>query len=239
MESLLIWAPESDTDSKAIRRLAEKIVDHYGSEIKVLEGTKDAFNQAAKKPDGLNRAIKIYLKNNRFVIFLIDADGLQSQVQRQSEPNSLVNQIKKAVQHFQGKVFLVLIKQELEAWLLIDCLGICCFFTKEPKNRENQIWINLSRKHQKGKTDLITEAELGGKNAKEYLIELSKKILKTANPSLKPRDIKKRQYNEQTSDKIAEYIQINCETLSRNDSLVEFAGFLQQDFWKQMSKNGS
>jgi hypothetical protein len=46
------------------------------------------------------------------------------------EPNSLINRINKVVAQSQGKALLILIRQELEAWLLVDCQGICCYFTK-------------------------------------------------------------------------------------------------------------
>jgi hypothetical protein len=226
MDSIRIWAPESDTDSRAVRCIAEKIVSYHGSNFRILEGTKEAFNQASRQPDGLIKAVNTYLKSSCLVIFLLDADGVQSQAKRKEEPNSLINKVNKAVQQAQGKAILVLIQQEIEAWLLVDCLGICCFFTKDTKSREKQKWISFSKKHQAGKTNLIVEAELGGKNAKEHLVELSKKILKTANPRLKPSDLTKNQYSEQISDQVAKYIEISQETLARNDSLSEFAQHL-------------
>ncbi|PZV11889.1 MAG: hypothetical protein DCF22_13505 [Leptolyngbya sp.] len=229
MNSIRIWAPESDTDtdSKAVRCIAEKIVSHYGSDFRILEGTKEAFNQASRQPDGLVKAVNTYLKSSRLVIFLLDADGVQSQAKRKEEPNSLINKVTRAVQQSQGKAVLVLIQQELEAWLLVDCLGVCCFFTKDSKIREKQKWVNFSKKNQAGKTNLITEAELGGKNAKEHLVELSKKILKVANPKLKPSDITQNQYSEQISDQVAKCIEITQGTLIRNDSLLEFSQHLK------------
>lgn len=223
MDSIRIWAPESDTDSRAVRCIAEKIVSYYGSNFKILEGTKEAFNQASRHPNGLIQAVNIYLKNSCLVIFLLDADGVQSQAKRKGEPNSLINKVSQVVEQAQGKAVLVLIQQEIEAWLLVDYLGICCFFTKDAKARENLKWIKFSKKHQVGKTNLIIEAEVGGKNAKEHLVELSKKILKVANPQLKPNDIRKNQYSEQIADQVAKCIEITQETLTRNDSLFEFS----------------
>lgn len=229
MERVLIWTPESDTDSKAVCFIAEKIINYYGIELQVNTGTKEGFNQVASRPDGLMKAVNIYLKNHRLVIFLLDADGLQSQERRKREENSLINKVNKVVKQSKGKAVLVLIKQELEAWLLVDYLGICCFFTKDPKNREREKWIKFAKKHQIGKTDLITEAELGGKNAKEYLMELSRKILQIANPNLDKKDLKKNRYSEQISDQVAQCIEINKISLSRNDSLAEFADYLKSE----------
>lgn len=226
MDSIRIWAPESDTDSKAIKCIAEKIVTYHGISLRILEGTKEAFNTASKHPDGLIKAVNNYLKQSNLVIFLLDADSAQSQEKRKGEKHSLINKVTRTVEQAQGRAILVLIEQELEAWLLTDCLGICCFFTNDSRSRESKKWIDFAKKQQKGKTEDITEPELGGKNAKEHLIQLSKKIIKTAKPKLKPNDLKKIQYSEQISAQVAKYIEISKETLARNDSLLKFAEHL-------------
>ena len=96
MSNILISAPESDFDSKTVCCIAKKIVKYYDSNITVLDSSKVAFNQAIKKTGGagLKKAVDIYLKNSELVIFLLDADGVQSQAQRLQEPNSLINRIK-------------------------------------------------------------------------------------------------------------------------------------------------
>jgi hypothetical protein len=226
MKSIRIWTPESDFDSKTVRCIAQKIVEYYDSNINVLDSTKEAFNQAIKKTDsdGLKKAVDTYLISSELVIFLLDADGVQSEAKRLQEPNSLINRINRVVAQSQGKALLILIRQELEAWLLVDCLGICCYFTtKNQQTRSDPQWVKFAKKHQIGKTDLIIEAESGGKNAKEYLVDLSKLILKKINPRLKPKDLKKLQYEENYSDKIAKELEINHQTIARNDSLSEFA----------------
>jgi len=225
MKSIRIWTPESDFDSKTVRCIAQKIVEYYDSNINVLDSSKDAYNEAIRKQgvDGLKNAVDIYLKNSELVIFLIDADGVQSKDKRLQEPNSLINRINRVVAQSQGKALLILIGQELEAWLLVDCLGICCYFTKNKQTRSDPQWVKFAQNYQKGKTDLIIEAEPGGKNAKEYLKDLSKFILKKINPKLKPKDLKKSQYEENHSDKIAKELEINHQTIARNDSLSEFA----------------
>ena len=225
MNSIRIWTPESDFDSKTVRCIAQKIVEYYDSNITVLDSSKEAFNQAIKKTDfdGLKKAVDTYLISSELVIFLLDADGVQSEAKRLQEPNSLINRINRVVAQSQGKALLIMIRQELEAWLLVDCLGICCYFTKNQQTRSDPQWVKWAQKYQKGKTDLIIEAESGGKNAKEYLKDLSKLILKKHNPKLKPKDLKKLQYEENYSDKIAKELEINHQTIARNDSLSEFA----------------
>ena len=225
MNSIRIWTPESDFDSKTVRCIAQKIVEYYDSNITVLDSSKEAFNQAIKKTDsdGLKKAVDTYLISSELVIFLLDADGVQSEAKRLQEPNSLINRINRVVAQSQGKALLILIRQELEAWLLVDCLGICCYFTKNQQTRSDPQWVKFAQKYQKGKTDLIIEAEPGGKNAKDYLRDLSKVILKKINPKLKPKDLKKSQYEENYSDKIAKELEINHQTIARNDSLSEFA----------------
>ncbi len=229
MPNILIWTPESDHDSRAILYLSQKIIEYYNSDTKVYESSKRAFNQAIKKDkdNGLLKAVNIYLKSNDLVIFLLDADGIQSQAQRRQQSNSLINRVEYVVNQSDGKAILILIKQELESWLLIDCLGICCYYTKNNNTRNKEEWIRFAKKHQKGKTESIIEAEAGGKGAKEYLENLSKAINKKINPNLKDRNLKQKQYTESESPDVMRYIEINNETINRNDSLKEFATYFQ------------
>lgn len=75
---------------------------------------------------------------------------------------------------------------------------------------------------------MITEAERGGKNSKEYLISFSKKILKKINPKLKDQDLKKRQYHESLSGEVAKYVEINQQVINRNISLIEFSHYFSK-----------
>lgn len=230
MPSVLIWTPESDYDRDAVCCIVRKIAEFYKTDIEISCGDKQGFNKAAREPDGIKKAVDIYLKSNDLVIFLIDADGKISQAQRRRERNSLVNQIQAVVNVSQGKALLIPILQELEAWLLIDCLGICCYFTKNPEIRSSQEWIKFASRKQPGKTNLIEEPELGSKNAKEYLKEFSREILIKKNPNLKDkhRNLKELQYSEDESPKVAKSIEISDRTIKRNESLEEFAQCLKQ-----------
>jgi len=230
MPSIRIWTPESDYDRDAVCCLARKIVEYYGANIEIAYGTKQGFNDAARIPNGLKKAVDTYLKRNDLVIFLIDADSAKSQAQRRREKNSLLNRIQEVVNASGGKAILILMLQELEAWLLVDCLGICCYYTKNPETRNHEDWIKFAKRQQPGKTNLIEEAELGGNNAKEYLEEFSRDILIKINPNLKtkPQNLKERQYTEDKSAEIAECLEISKQTIKRNESLEEFADRLKQ-----------
>lgn len=230
MPRIHIWTPESDYDRDAVCCIARKILDYYDYDLEIYFVGKSTWNNVGKEPGGFKKAVDIYLKKDDLVIFLIDSDGIQSQAQRRKESNSLFNQILQVVQTSEGKAKLILMVQELEAWLLIDCLGICCYFAENPKNRDNPDWINFAKRQQPGKTNLIAESESGGKGAKEFLEELSKAILTKKNPNLKnkPNNLKAMKYDEKQSPAIAKYIEINHQTIQRNDSLKEFAQCLQQ-----------
>lgn len=230
MPSVRIWTPESDYDRDAVVCIAKKIVGYNKLDLAIQYADKQGFNYVAREPNGLQKAVKNYLKNNDLVIFLIDADGNQALAKRQGERNSLVNRIKAVVDASGGKVKLILMRQELEAWLLVDCLGICCYFTGNANARSEEKWIKFARKKQKGKTNLIEEANVGGKGAKEYLVELSKEILVEKNPKLKkkPKNLKESQYDEKESPKVAECLEMSSKTIKRNDSLEEFAQCLKQ-----------
>ncbi|XWK86044.1 MAG: hypothetical protein U7127_17675 [Phormidium sp.] len=232
MPSVRIWTPESDYDRDAVCQITQKILKYYNCDLEIQYLGKQTYNNAVikKQQDGLKKEVDTYLKRNDLVIFLIDADSSKSQAKRRGEKNSQLNRIEGVVNTSNGKVKLILMRQELEAWLLVDVLGICCYFTKNSENRNNQDWIKFARRKQPGKTNLIEEAEIGGKNAKEYLVELSREILIKNNPNLRNKgdNLKSSQYSEDQSPKIAQYIEINRETINRNDSLAEFAQCLKQ-----------
>lgn len=234
MPSVRLWVPESDYDRGAVCCIAQKIVDYYECELKIEYADKTAFNTAihprSQDKGGLKKAVSTYLKKNDLVIFLLDSDGTQSQSQRRKETNSLVNRIQEVVNSSEGKVKFFPIVEELEAWLLVDCLGICCHFTKNADHRNNQEWIKFANSQQRGQTDLIAEAVSGGNGAKECLIDFSSQILIKINPHLKnkPRNLKESEYQENQSSKVAQYIEINNQTIKRNKSLHEFAQCLKE-----------
>lgn len=244
MPNIRIWTLESDIDAKAVKCLANKLVTHLQlANLSIQTSGPNAVPKRNKKGaspnDTLRMAVQNYLKQDACVIFVIDSDGLMSSHQRRQEPNSLINQITDVVKdrRFTGKVFLARAVQELEAWLLIDCLGIFCYFaSKVAQYRENcrdhvsknQSFMRLIRRYQKGNTEYIVEPETGGRGAKEYLIEFSKKILPVLNPNKTLRNITREQYRESLSPEVAEHVLIDQHTLRRNNSLRKLGNLLNQ-----------
>ena len=234
MPSIRIWTLESDNDAKAVKCLANKLATYRQL------GPITIYTAGRRKPSvQLRKAIQNYLKQDNCVIIVIDRDGPIAHHQRQQNPNSLINQIKQMVNdpNFTGKVFFVEAIQELEAWLLIDCLGIFCYFaTKRAQYKDNcrdKVSTNLSLKrlvnrYQKGNTEIIVESAIGGKGAKEYLIEFSEKILSELNPNIPPKNIRREKYRETLSPEVAEHIVIDRETLQRNNSLKKLGDVIGQ-----------
>ena len=251
MPTLTIWTLESDYDAAAVKCLANKLVTYLqlgnlsiqsaGKKARQAVGKKaaqlarrNALPRRGKKEipliDALKMAVQDYLKQDVCVVFVIDRDSRMSTHQRRQEPNSFINQIEQVLndRRFQGKVFLVQAVQEIEAWLLIDCLGVFSYFASQSpqyrmidRNRAltNRSFARLIGRYQKGNTENIVEAEMGGKGPKEYLTEFSEKILFALNPNMPPRNVNRQRYREAMSPEVAEHVDINQETLRCNNSL--------------------
>ena len=236
MPSVRIWTLESDNDDKVVKCLANKLAEHLHLEnISVRTASKKDVPKGKDK--GLAIATQNYLKQEDYVIFVIDNDGPMSRHQRDQEANSLVNQIQRIVNNhnFAGKVFFAPAIHELEAWLLIDCLGIFCYFASKrsqyrnncrDKVLANQSFIPLFRRYQRGNTEHIVETEVGGKGPKEYLEDFSEQILRALNPKIPQKNINRDRYHERMSPDVAKYVAIDRETLQRNNSLCELGNML-------------
>ena len=219
---------ESDNDAKAVGCLAKKLTTF-------MKFGQIPINTAGRRKPSINleKAVQNYLKRDDCVIIILDQDGPMTHHKQQQNSNSLINQIKRIVndRRFADKVFLVEAIQELEAWLLIDCLGIFCYFASKraqsqyrddcrSKVSENPSLKRLVDRYQKKEnTETIVEAEIGGKGAKEHLIEFSEKILLALNPNMPLKNIDREKYRETRSSEVAEHIVIDKETLQRNNSL--------------------
>ena len=232
MPSIRILTLEANNDAKVVKCLANKLT-------KFMQLTPIPIYTAGGPQPQLRKVIQNYLKQDDYVIIVIDSDGQMTQHKRSQQPNSLKNQSRRIVndRQFSGKVFLVEAIQELEAWLLIDCIGIFCYYaTKRTQFREDcrdKVSADPSLKrfvsnNQKGDTETIVEPVSGGKGAKEYLIEFSEKILSKLNPNLSDRDIDREKYQETRSPEVAEHIEINKETLKRNNSLKKLGEVIAQ-----------
>jgi len=241
--NITIWALESDYDRDAVKCLAKKLAAYHKldnvSIRAVGSSAKPKRRKAQKYPDAaIRRMVELYLKEDACVIFVIDKDGPMASYQRRQQPNSLINQVERVMKDkdFSGKVHLAYAVQEIEAWLLIDCTGIFCYFASQRKQyKENcrekaakkQEVVRLIKKFQRGNTEFIVEAEAGGKGVKEYLIKFSEEIFRTLNPKVKhpPKD---KLYKERLSPEIAEHVEINAETLRRNASLRRLGKLIEE-----------
>ena len=239
MPSVRIWAPESDYDELAIRHLAENALAYLGSELKVYTAGGRAYSTVGKKvrsnPNALIVAARQYLKQDDYLIFVIDRDSPASLAKRRNEPFSKINLVETVIDapDLQGKVFLILIIEELEAWLLVDCIGVCCYFTSKDcswktRNKQAHTFSNLIRKYQRGNTELITEPVPGGRNAKEYLITFSEEIIRKSKPDIRHDTLDRVKYQERLSPEIVRCIQIKSETLARNASFKQFVNTLRR-----------
>lgn len=238
MPSVRIWTLESDNDDKVVKSLAYELTKHLRlGNISIRTASKKDVPK--DKDVGLRKATQNYLKQDGYVIFVIDSDSPMSFHQRRQEPNSLINQIERIVgdPSFAGKVFFAPAVQELEAWLLIDCLGIFCYFASRraqyrnncrDKVLANQSFVRLLRRYQKGNTEHIVETEVGGNGPKEYLEDFSEQVLRTLNPNIPQKNINRNRYHERVSPDVAKYVAIDRETLRCNNSLCELGNMLAQ-----------
>lgn len=242
MPTVTIWTLESENDAKTVKYLVNKLVTHLqlgDLSIRAVGGNALPKRDRNGTPlsNALMRTAQIYLKQDDCVIFIIDRDGPISAHERRQQQNSLINQIEQVVtdSRFVGKAFLVQAVQELEAWLLIDCLGVFCYFASErtqyrencrDKVSTNRSLARLVEGYQSGNTENIVEAEMGGKGAKEYLREFSKKILLALNPNMPLRNVNRQGYRGAMSPKVAQHVAINQATLRRNNSLRKLGSVL-------------
>jgi hypothetical protein len=253
MTSITLWALESDYDKEVVKCLADKL-NNYNKLDNIFIRTvgknaipKQLKVKGLKDPDAaIKRAVELYLKQDRCVIFIIDTDGSMSSHQRRKEPNSLINQVERVIKSFDGRVYCAYAVHEIEAWLLIDCEGIFCYFAGRRKQYkencrekiiEKQEVMRLIKKYQRGNTESIIEAESGGSGVKEYLIKFSKEILQTLNPKIPMKNIDDEEYREALSPQIAKHIEINKKTLGRNASLRRL-GELMDQCGRQKSSDG-
>lgn len=244
MPTIRIWALESDNDAKAARYLANKLVMHLqlsDISIQTVENRRFLNNRRIRGTlnDKLRKAVQNFLDQGEYIIFVIDSDSPMSLHQRRREPNSFIIQIERIVRDrsFDGRVFFAPAIHELEAWLLIDCLGIFCYFaTRRAQYRNNcrdkvltnQSFVQLLRRYQRGNTEHIVETQAGGNGPKEYLEDFSEQVLRALNPSIPQKNVNRERYHEGMSPDLAKYIVIDTETLGRNNSLRELGNVLAQ-----------
>ncbi len=210
--------------------MANKLTEYLKLEAISIDTT------GKRKPSiQLRKAIDNYLKRNDCVIIILDRDGPRAHQHRLQNPNSIINQIKQIVNELPGRVFLVEAVQELEAWLLIDCIGIFCYYASKraqyrehcrKKVSESRSLKRFVNRYQKDNTEKIVESEIGSKGVKEHLIDFSKKILLVLNSNMPLKNVNREKYSPVRSPEVAEYIEINRETLRRNNSLKKLCNVI-------------
>lgn len=244
MRQVRVWALESDLDAEVVNCLANKLVKYFSLDgISIQSAGKSAIASAssarASSGDSLRTAVQNFLMEDACVIFVIDSDGPMSRHQRSLEPNSLFNQIQRVLKddRLRGRVFLSMAVQEIESWVLVDCLGIFCYFANDRKTyrtecrgkvAQNKPLMRIVRRNQKGDTENIVEAEIGGKGPKEYLEEYSKEILLGLNPSIPRKNVEEKKYKEKLLPGIAKFVVIDGQTLNRNRSLRKLGTLLRR-----------
>lgn len=236
MNQITIVALESEYDRQTLEKITPKLLRfHNQTKTKFSVFGKPQPNRHSSPIDVLEKAIRNYLKESDCVILVLDKDGRRADLDRRGEPNSLINTALKATTRFANQVYVLQIINEMEAWLLVDCIGIWAYFTCRNKAyspdcrarvEAHADWPKIIKKHQLGDTQMIEEPERGSKGAKEYLTHFSKQILDTLNPRAK--DTSSIEYAEKLAPIIAEYIEINKTTLGRNESLTQFGKHLIQ-----------
>ncbi|MBN2007082.1 MAG: hypothetical protein JXA21_27270 [Anaerolineae bacterium] len=237
MPKVMIWALESDYDASTVKCLAQKLVTHYQLDASVHAVGKSAIPRR-NNIDTIRKAVKNYLAEYTCVIFVIDHDGPMSSHQRLQEPNSLVNQVKRILEdkELAGYVYQAKAICEIESWLLIDCVGIFHYFAMACRRKEidrkkiesKKEFRRLTDKYQKGDTEMIVEAEMGSKGAKEYLEKFSKDVILAINPNMPDKNVEQQKYREKLSPEIAFYIEVNDQTLRRNASFAWLGKLLCQ-----------
>ena len=244
MPRIRIWTLESTNDAKVVKHLVGKLVAHLrlgNLSIQTVGGMEPLmYNRRGQSlGDRIRQTTQQYLKKDDYVIFVIDNDSPMARHQRGQQQNSPINQIERIAQDssFSGKVFFAPAIQELEAWLLIDCLGIFCYFASRraqyrnncrDKVLTNQSFVRFLRRYQRGNTEYIVETEVGGKGPKEYLEDFSEQVLRALNPNIRQKNINRERYDERVSPDMAKHIVIDRETLRRNNSLRELGNVLTQ-----------
>ena len=109
MISIRIWSLESDRDAKAVKFLENEFIRFRQlGDIAIRTAGRSTLRKCHRKgtliSSRLRKAIKNYLKQDDYIIFVMAADQ-----QGQSESKSLVDQIKRVVEDgdFSKKIFFV------------------------------------------------------------------------------------------------------------------------------------
>ena len=139
MLSVRVWNLQSDCDAKAVRFLENEFLRFRQLEyLAIRTAGRSTLRKCHKKGtpirDSLRKAIQHYLKQDDYIIFVVDPDP-----QRQQGSKWLVNQLKLIVKdgNFSDKVFFLLDLQESESTVPMQWQSIVSrFHTEVESNRK-------------------------------------------------------------------------------------------------------
>ena len=231
MINVLLWTVESDYDASAVKNFTDSMIGDLAPNLRITVQGKQAYQRVAGHDMGLERAVINELRIFNRVIFIYDRDSLTELQERKQQSRSFVSKIERLKENpeFSDRVFIHMAIEELEAWLLTDCLGIACYFLRGTYKKDARKTITANRKlakavkkHQMANTELVHDP-------KEYLVSFSQDLLKIAKPDIQKRDLSTRQYSERQSPRVAEYLILSNEALQRNRSLQKLGDRLRRD----------
>lgn len=124
MSTVRIWDLNSNHDAISVKRMTEEsLTDSQPGRLSIQTTDKKAFliRKGKSLRNSLRKAIRHYLQQDDYVIFVADSNSPPLTHQQPQESDSLIHHIDQVVQDniFDGKVFLARGVQELTAWLPI------------------------------------------------------------------------------------------------------------------------
>ena len=136
MLSVRVWNLQSDCDAKAVRFLENEFLRFRQLEyLAIRTAGRSALRKCHRKGallrDGLRKVIQYYLKQDDYIIFVVDSNP-----QRQPASKSLVNQLEWIIEDgdFSDKVFFLPDLQESESTAPTQWQSIVASFRTEVKS---------------------------------------------------------------------------------------------------------
>ena len=141
MISVRVWNLQSDCDAKVVKFLENEFLRFRQLEyLAIRTAGRSAFRKCHKKGtpirDSFRKAIQHYLKQDNYIIFVVDPDP-----QRQQTSKSLVNQLRWIVKdgHFSDKVFFFSDLQESESTVPMQWQNIVSRFRAEVESERKHL----------------------------------------------------------------------------------------------------
>ena len=140
MLSVRIWNLQSDSDAKAVGFLENEFLryrqlEHLAIRTAGRSALRKCHRKGALLSDSLRKVIQHYLKQDDYIIFVVDPDP-----QRQQASKSLVNQLRQVVTdcNFSDKVFFFSDLQESESTVPAQWRTIIARFRAEVESERKR-----------------------------------------------------------------------------------------------------